>query len=140
MMTRKLVEVVVVVVARLCVRSSGGVPVVQSQNCNNFRYLSSCGAPSCTQSWMHGLQPRARGWELELGIFQHKPRPKVRSRDPPLPQSNYEKNSRHYYRVGITVLRYHDLECTVSPVVGSTVEAGLPPVSGTQPYVQGLTI
>lgn len=79
--------------------------------------------PSCTQSWMHDLQPRARGWELELGIFQRKPRPKVKSRDPPLPQSNYEKNSRHYYRVGITVLRCHDLEC-VSPVVGSTVEAG----------------
>ena len=48
--------------------------------------------PSCTQSWMHDLQPRARGWELELGIFQRKPRPKVMSRDPPLPQSNYEKN------------------------------------------------
>ena len=42
MMTRKLVEVVVVVVAHMCNRSSGGVPVVQSQN--NFRYLSSCGA------------------------------------------------------------------------------------------------
>ena len=80
--------------------------------------------PSCTQSWMHDLQPRARGWELELGIFQRKPRPKVKSRDPPLPQSNYEKNSRHYYRVGITVLRCHDLRC-VSPVVGSTVEAGI---------------
>ena len=69
MMTRKLVVVVVVVVARLGVRSSGGVPVVQSQNLSNFRYLSSCGAglaahrAGCMAS---NLGPEVGSWSLAL--------------------------------------------------------------------------